>query len=440
MESKSSSFGRVLSFFCSGEHQDRNKPFAILKSWIGQLIAKEDAAVKVAMEEDDLQQKISEGVAVSEADQEYLWSLLHKIITHVPVCTPVIDGYDECIDAKISKYSTQLPCRTYFLRELMKAISGTGTRVLLVSRNQRDIEIIMREPRGDPEALEVLEHAVTRNDTTRDVSSFSEAVFARKLTMDAEKMSNIADEAVKKSEGMFLWIALLDKNLEEGATKREVETLLSETPNVINGAYQKEMDRILNPSGNKRRTERAVVILKWVIFAARPLTVREMAEALAVSFNLSLSEYPHDDLPDPFTEESMGAKYVDNYIRMPCGSLIELRKEHEDTPLASDTICVGEPTAISQPQSVDYCSRALRPFPTNGATIAPYSTIHFFHFSVKEFLLQNPFCLIRSDRRLCFGKESTEHDWMASLCLQYMCYDEFEHASKNGVESPASFS
>ena len=35
-------------------------------------------------------------------------------------------------------------------------------------------------------------------------------------------------------------------------------------------------------------------------------------------------------------------------------------------------LCVGELTAISQPRSVDYCSRALRPFPTNGTTIAPY--------------------------------------------------------------------
>ena len=31
--------------------------------------------------------------------------------------------------------------------------------------------------------------------------------------------------------------------------------------------------------------------------------------------------------------------------------------------------------SISQPQSVDHCSRALRPFPTNRATIAPYSSV-----------------------------------------------------------------
>jgi len=400
MESESSSYGRVLFFFCSGEDHDRKHPFAILKSWIGQLIAKDDTAVEIAMEDDQLQQKISEGTTMSEAD---LWSLLRKMVTQASRCTLVIDGYDECVDAvtKISKYHTQ-PWRIHFLKELTKAISGTGTRVLLVSRNQPDIEMVMKESCGDPESLKVIDHAITRDDTTRDVSSFSEAVFARKLTMRAEKRSAMADKAVEKSEGMFLWIALLDKNLREGATRWEVNKLLEETPSEIHDAYRRELDRILNPKGDQNLTARAVVILKWILFATRPLTVREMAEAIAVSFNDSPPEYPHDNLPDPFTEESMDEKYVDNYIRMPCGSLIELRKEDENTPLASHTI-------------------------------------HFVHFSVKEFLLQNPFCISKSNRRLCFGEENTEHDWMASLCLQYMCYDEFDNASKNGLESIAAF-
>ena len=38
-------------------------------------------------------------------------------------------------------------------------------------------------------------------------------------------------------------------------------------------------------------------------------------------------------------------------------------------------MCVREPTAISQLQSVDYYSRALRPFPTNRVTITPYSRL-----------------------------------------------------------------
>jgi ankyrin repeat protein len=403
MERESSSYGQILIFFCSGEDYNRRHPFAILKSWIGQLLVKDVTAVEAAIKEDELQQKIGQGTDVSEADQDYLWSLFRRILMKLPHCSLIIDGYDECVEAPTttSKYHTQ-SCRTYFLQELLKAINGTGTHVLLVSRNQRDIEETLKEPSIDPKLMEVIEHAITKDNTIEDVSAFSNALFAKKLTMKIEKRIDVADKAVEKSEGMFLWIALLDKRLRAGATKREVEKLLSETPSEIDAAYQRELDRILNPNADEHLTARAIVILKLILFSARPLTVREMAEALAVSFNDSTTEYPQDDLPYPFTEESIDENYVDNYIRMPCGSLIELRQERRNVPLASQTI-------------------------------------HFVHFSVKEFLLRTNFRINSLNRRLLFREESTEHDWMAGLCLQYMCYDEFDDASDNGVKSPDIF-
>jgi hypothetical protein len=40
----------------------------------------------------------------------------------------------------------------------------------------------------------------------------------------------MAEEAVEKSEGISLWIALLDNNVKKGATKRQVDNLLKITP------------------------------------------------------------------------------------------------------------------------------------------------------------------------------------------------------------------
>ncbi|RSL56191.1 hypothetical protein CEP54_008931 [Fusarium duplospermum] len=396
MEGKSSSYGRVLSFFCSGITQERSRPFNILKSWIGQLIAKDDTAVEIAVEDGRIQQELSEGTAVLEADQDYLWSLLGKMIKETARCTLVIDGYDECIDAhrKISKYHGQ-SCRIDFLEKLSTAISGTGTRVLLVSRNQPDLYMAINEFSKDPKLLEVIDRAITKDDTRSDVSSFSKTVFTERMDMKVEKASVIADEAAVKSDGMFLWIALVSKKLHKGATPRHLKKLLKETPSEIHDAYQTELHGILN-------SEQAVVILKWMLFATRPLTVREMTEALAVSFNDDQSNYPHDDLPDPFTEDEVDRDFVDNYIRIPCGSLIELRKIGEDAPL-------------------------------------PSHTIHFVHFSVKEFLLQNLACLSPSAPRAPLSTEITEHEWIGNLCLQYMCYSEFDDTSKNGIKSLAGF-
>lgn len=413
MESQTNSYGRVLFFFCSGQGRERAHPFAILKSWIGQLLAKDDTAVQVAIKDDQLQQKISEGVAITEADQDCLWSLFREMVKEVSHCTLVIDGYDECIETSVvvSKYHTR-SCRIHFLQELIKAIDGTGTHVLLVSRSQHDIKEVVMGCCGVAELVRVTDYPITKNDTMKDVSLFSEALFARKFKMRPEKRSDMAGKAVEKSEGMFLWIALLDKNLSSGATKREVEVLLSETPSAIDEAYQRELSRILYPKVDHRRAERVVMILKWVLFAARPLTVREMAEALAVSSNNSQSDYPHEDLPDPFTEEDLDEDYIDNYILKPCGSLIELRREHADALLASQTI-------------------------------------HFVHFSVKEFLLRNLLDINtlldqinrgnQSGRKLCFEEEKIEHHQIAGLCLQYMCYDEFDDASNNGMKSPDAF-
>ncbi|KAI2631825.1 hypothetical protein GGR54DRAFT_581138 [Hypoxylon sp. NC1633] len=403
LQGETSSFGHPLFFFCSSEDYLREHPFSILKSFIGQLLAKDDMAVEFAMKEGQLQQMINDGGTASEADQDYLWCLFRELITQASRCTLVIDGYDECVDVSTttSKYQT-LNCRPYFIKKLLRAVDGTGTRVLLLSRKQTDIEGAVKEPYGDAESLQVIEYHITKENTTGDLSLFSEALFARKLTMNAEKRSGVAVKAVEKSEGMFLWIALLNKRLRGGATRKEVETLVSETPSEIDKAYQRELDMILSRNADKHLVARAMVIFKWVMFAVRPLTVREMAEALAVSFNDSPSEYPADDLPEPFTEDSVDERYVDNYIRMPCGSIIELRKEDQNAPLASHTI-------------------------------------HFVHFSVKEFLLRHPFSTSRFDRRSNFGDEDTEHNWIAGLCLQYMCYREFNGASNNGVGNPADF-
>lgn len=405
MKNQDNSDARVLFFFCSGEDHERTHPFAILKSWIGQLLIRDDTAVEVAMKDDQLQQKISEGIPVSEADQDCLWSLFCKLINEVLHCTLVIDGYDECTEASTttSKYHTQQSCRTQFLQDLVRAIEGTGTHVLLVSRHQQDIREVVMGRCGDEQLLRVIEHPITKADTTKDVSSFSEKLFAKKLSkIGAQKRSDIAGRAVEKSEGMFLWIALLDKRLQAGATKKQVDKLLLDTPSEIDEAYQRELERILDPRGDRDLAMRAVVILKLVLFAARPLTVREMAEALAVYFNEESAEYPHDDLPDPFTEESVDGEYVGSYILKPCGSLIELRREHANIALASQTI-------------------------------------HFVHFSVKEFLLRKPLYMSGPDQRLCFSEESTEHDWMAGICLQYMCYDEFDDKSNKPIQSAEAF-
>jgi hypothetical protein len=69
--------------------------------------------------------------------------------------------------------------------------------------------------------------------------------------------------------------------------------IVSEMPAGIEKTYERDLKRILD-LGDER--DRAVSILRWTLFALRPLTVRELTEALAADVNDDCGTYPRDDL------------------------------------------------------------------------------------------------------------------------------------------------
>lgn len=71
----------------------------------------------------------------------------------------------------------------------------------------------------------------------------------------------------------------------------------------------------------------AVMILRWTLFAVRPLQVKELAEALVVSGD-DLEEYLEDDLPDSWQDGFVDEDYVrgndPGQMRVPAAAKIEL--------------------------------------------------------------------------------------------------------------------
>ena len=100
--------------------------------------------------------------------------------------------------------------------------------------------------------------------------------------------------------------------------------------------------------------------------------------------------YPRDELPDSWDQGYVDEQYKNSYTRRSCGSLVELRGHSENKPLA-------------------------------------LHTVHFVHFSVKEYLFRSDH--LNSDQsrleRICFPDGGKEHNQLARLCLQYLCYDVF---------------
>ena len=184
---------------------------------------------------------------------------------------------------------------------------------------------------------------------------------------------------------MFLWIKLLENEISPEQNAKELSQTVFEMPSGISEAYTREVEKI-NQLSSKRKFK-ALQILRWVLFAVRPLRVKELAEALILSDNDESHEYPHESLPDAWSDGFVDEDYVNGLILGRCGSLIELRSSHRSEPLANQTI-------------------------------------HFVHFSVNEYLLSlAPTAPLAEALGLMDTK--AEESRLSKLCLYYLTLDVF---------------
>ncbi len=306
----------------------------------------------------------------------------------VIACTFVVDGFDECSTINKNSQCHTTDGRSEFLENLIKNVADTRVRVLILSRDNDDIRGQLGTLTKDTVPM-LFEYGISVNDTKGDIDHCSFDMINKKLANKSRDLkAYLTSEAARKSDGMFLWLDLLGRELDPGENAKGLRKMVSEMPAEINETYERDLEKVkkLKPA----QKARAIAILRWILFALRPLTVRELAEAIAATVDDSPESYPHDDLPDSWEKGYVDEQYVNSYIRRSCGSLVELRGHNENKPLA-------------------------------------LHTVHFVHFSVKEYLLRSD-DLNNGQSRLesiCFPNGGKEHNRLARLCLQYLCYDVF---------------
>ena len=94
---------------------------------------------------------------------------------------------------------------------------------------------------------------------------------------------------------MFLWVRLLADRLNSTKNKKQLNETVRKTPSGFENAFERDLQRILNLT---KERDRAIAILRWPQYAQRPLTVRELTEALVVDVNSISKAYLSDNLPD----------------------------------------------------------------------------------------------------------------------------------------------
>ncbi|KAI0104640.1 ankyrin repeat and SOCS box protein 7 [Nemania sp. FL0031] len=369
-------------FFCVAENRLTQDPYAILRSWIAQLMSQN--AKVVTLVESIFSQRTSKDQTLSQLE---LWQLFVTIGQSGLGFALVVDGFDECTHINSNtKYHTTDP-RNIFLKELVTHLAKTDFRVLVVSRDIADIRDCLQPDVSHSDNLEAFEYGITARDTGADVSAFSENMVNKALPNKVPGLrESLAKTAATRSEGMFLWIKLLESEISSGQNAWELQQTITEMPAGISEAYSRELERIIKL--DQRPRSAALAILRWVLFAVRPLQVKELAEALAIS-NMPDDEtaYPRNRLPDAWEDGFVDEEYVDEMILGRCGSLIHLRSNKAEEPLAD-------------------------------------RTVHFVHFSVKEYLLslQDAKYLFGPSGRVQVAEEETH---LAHICLRYLALPVF---------------
>jgi hypothetical protein len=266
-----------------------------------------------------------------------------------------------------------------FLQGLISISRETPSRILLVSREDADVRFQFRRL-AESSSTAFFDYEISILDTQDDIKSFSASTVGDNLPKKPSSLKDeIATEASKRCMGMFLWIRLLGDRLNPGKNAKQLREMVSKMPVGIEETYKRDLVRILKLSEEK---DRAIAILRWTLFVLRPLTVRELTEALAVDVDPDCDAYPRDDLPDTWEEEE-----VNDQIRRLCGSLIELRGREEQ----------------HSPQE---------------------QTVHFIHFSVREYLSKATDVNIPSLGTICLSHATSENDLLSQICLRYISYND----------------
>jgi WD40 repeat protein len=214
----------------------------------------------------------SEGESFDKDDERMIWRKIFLTrIFRTEVRKPhfwVVDALDECRD-----YSS-------LFQMLSKVEKKFPLRVFVTSRSSDSIERLFAQ-----EKTPVYTERITTENSLNDIRLFLEAN-THFLPADSEAAcQELIDQILSKSNGCFLWAALVLKELETAHSDEQIREILKDVPTEMDELYDHILDGMAEVPRNKRLTK---AILRWTVCAARPLTTEELKEALRLDIGETL--------------------------------------------------------------------------------------------------------------------------------------------------------
>ena len=327
----------VLYFFFRNGDPSKSKSSEMLASLIDQLLVAHIDRTTTKNVVDLVKAMYDRERSSSCRSFDKLWETFKTMLDKIrePVFI-LLDALDECEDGQ------------EFAR-MVTSSTIVGARFLITSRPEQDLVCLL-------ESVSLGNFISMQMSVADDIHTVvTETIRSNRRLVKFE--NQIITTILEKAEGMFRYVALMLDELNRPSF-RKVPALLDSMPAGLYGFYELILLQ-LNPDGLFLRKK----VLSSIAMAYRPMTVEEMAYALA-------AEDP--DIDGDFTPDDY-LLVEEEHIRRACGSLVE---------------------------------------------ITPQKELRFTHLSVKEFLLRNPqtLCNRAEPIRSCLVDPEETHIAMAITC------------------------
>ena len=271
-------------YFCDDKYQKRRTATAILRGLLLQILRQRPVLFKHIQPSFDMSRD-------SLFENFYaLWRSFVAIVNDPDVgevCC-LVDALDEC--EKNSRQLFLVEFKKFYCSQKSKS---SFVKFIITSRRENDIVELLSAI--SPPIWHI---QVDSGKVNYDVFMFIDArvneLSTRKgYTTDLE--NEIKSTLTNKAEGTFLYVSLVLSILEKTTVQSLVRVKLQNLPEDLNKLY----DRILSQI-DRDCAEIAIFVFRWVAVARRPLTVKELAMARA----LSTSRWKFDTIPpDDFVAE-----------------------------------------------------------------------------------------------------------------------------------------
>ncbi|KAM7219578.1 hypothetical protein V8F06_004959 [Rhypophila decipiens] len=227
--------------------------------------------LQMAASDDNVKTKLlslqKETPKIDLENERHFWRVLFVSAIFPVMVRPfywVLDALDECTNIA-----------PFFEAILPKLDASIPVRLFITSRHTPAIHryfSALPQPQVWPEEVSVEE-------SIQDIKTMVNIRAVALRASNEQRKSELVDNVVKKSNGLFLWTRLVMDELSNAFSEGDAQQVLEEVPRGMECLYRRALASIQQAI---RPRALALTILEWSSCAMRPLTVQELAGALEI--------------------------------------------------------------------------------------------------------------------------------------------------------------